>query len=175
MFVCLLSIALVLMAIICCDGAGVDNSVPSIGMKNFSNTGCKSTTRAAWSDDSYFELKATEGNMLYVKHVNAIFNCASNKFDAKVEMESNSITIREYDLTDLDIMMSCQCPFDLGYEIGPLKDGESYSIKVVSGVAQVDPDVVPVTNEVGFSIVYSPSFTEVIVPSRDLSSKKILK
>ena len=69
--VCLLSIALFLMAIICCDGAGVDNSVPSIGMKNFSNTGCKSTTRAAWSDDSYFELKATEGNMLYVKHVNA--------------------------------------------------------------------------------------------------------
>jgi adenosyl cobinamide kinase/adenosyl cobinamide phosphate guanylyltransferase len=48
-----------------------------------------------------------------------------------------------------------------------LKDGESYSVKVVSGVAQVDPDVVPVTNEVGFSIVYSPSFSEVIVPSRE--------
>ena len=173
--VCLLSIALFLITIICCDGASVDNPVPSIGLKNFSNTGCKSTTRAAWSDDSYFELKATEGNMLYVKHVNAIFNCASNKFDAKVEIDGNSITIKEYDLTDLNIMMSCQCPFDLGYEIGPLKDGESYSIKVVSGVAQVDPDVVPVTNEVGFSIVYSPSFTEVIVPSRDLSSKKILK
>ena len=144
--VCLLSIALFLITIICCDGAGVDNPVPSIGMKNFSNTGCKSTTRAAWSDDSYFELKATEGNMLY---------------DAKVEMEGNSITIREYDLTDLDIMMSCQCPFDLGYEIGPLKNGESYSIKVVSGVA------LPVTNGVVFSIVYSPSFSEVIVPSRD--------
>lgn len=108
--VCLLSIALFLMAIICCDGAGVDNSVPSIGMKNFSNTGCKSTTRAAWSDDSYFELKATEGNMLYVKHVNALFNCASNRFDAKVEIDGNSITIKEYDLTDLDIMTSCLCP-----------------------------------------------------------------
>ena len=138
--VCLLSIALFLMAIICCDGAGVDNSVPSIGMKNFSNTGCKSTTRAAWSDDSYFELKAT---------------------DAKVEIDGNSITIKEYDLTDLDIMTSCLCPFDLGYEIGPLKNGESYSIKVVSGVA------LPVTNGVVFSIVYSPSFSEVIVPSRD--------
>ena len=159
--VCLLSIALFLMAIICCDGAGVDNSVPSIGMKNFSNTGCKSTTRATGSDDSYFELKATEGNMLYVKHVNALFNCASNRFDAKVEIDGNSITIKEYDLTDLDIMTSCLCPFDLGYEIGPLKNGESYSIKVVSGVA------LPVTNGVVFSIVYSPSFSEVIVPSRD--------
>ena len=159
--VCLLSIALFLMAIICCDGAGVDNSVPSIGMKNFSNTGCKSTTRATGSDDSYFELKATEGNMLYVKHVNALFNCASNGFDAKVEIDGNSITIKEYDLTDLDIMTSCLCPFDLGYEIGPLKNGESYSIKVVSGVA------LPVTNGVVFSIVYSPSFSEVIVPSRD--------
>ena len=145
--VCLLSIALFLMAIICCDGAGVDNSVPSIGLKNFSNTGCK--------------LKATEGNMLYVKHVNALFNCASNRFDAKVEIDGNSITIKEYDLTDLDIMTSCLCPFDLGYEIGPLKNGESYSIKVVSGVA------LPVTNGVVFSIVYSPSFSEVIVPSRD--------
>ena len=159
--VCLLSIALFLMAIICCDGAGVDNSVPSIGLKNFSNTGCKSTTRAAGSDDSYFELKATEGNMLYVKHVNVWFNCSYSNFDAKVEIDGNSITIKEYDLTDLDIMTSCLCPFDLGYEIGPLKNGESYSIKVVSGVA------LPVTNGVVFSIVYSPSFSEVIVPSRD--------
>ena len=151
--------------IICCNGN--DYPVSNIELKNFSNTGCKPSTRSSESDGSYFELKATEGNMLYVKHVNAIFNCASNKFDAKVEMEGNSITIREYDLTDLDIMMSCQCPFDLGYEIGPLKDGESYSIKVVSGVAQADPDVIPVTNEVVFSIVYSSSFSEVIVPTRD--------
>ena len=156
-----------IVAIICCDGN--DYPVSNIGLKNFSNTGCKPHTRSSGSDDSYFELKATEGNMLYVKHVNAVFNCASNKFDAKVEVDGNSITIREYDLTDLEIMMSCQCPFDLGYEIGPLKNGESYSIKVVSGVA------LPVTNGVVFSIVYSPSFSEVIVPSRDLSSKKILK
>ncbi len=141
--------------IICCDGK--DYPVSNIGLKSFSNTGCKPSTRSSESDGSYFELKATEGNMLYVKHVNAIFNCASNKFDAKVEMDGNFITIREYDLTDPDIMVWCQCPFDLGYEIGPLKDGESYSVKVVSGVGQVDPDAMSVTNEVVFSFVYSPT------------------
>ena len=165
--VCLLSIALFLMTIICCDSASVDNPVPSIGLKNFSNTGCKSITRAAGSDDSYFELKATESNMLYVKHVNAIFNCASFKFDAKAVIDGNSITINEYDMTNLEIMATCQCPFDLGYEIGPLKDGNSYSFKVISGVAQVDPDVIPVTKEVIFSIVYSSTFSKVIVPSHD--------
>jgi hypothetical protein len=154
-----------IVAIICCDGN--DYPVSNIGLKNFSNTGCKPHTRSSGSDDSYFELKATEGNMLYVKHVNAVFNCASNKFDAKVEADGNSITIREYDLTDLEIMMSCQCPFDLGYEIGPLKDGETYSVKVVSGAGQVDPDFMPVTNEVVFSFVYSPTFSQVIVPSQD--------
>lgn len=154
---------LLLVAIICCDGK--DYPVSNIGLKNFSNTGCKPSTRYSESDGSYFELKATEGNMLYVKHVNAIFNCASNKFDAKVEMDGNSINIREYDLTDLSIMMSCQCPFDLGYEIGPLKDGESYSVKVISGAAQVDPDFMPITYEAVFSLVYSPTFSEVIVPS----------
>lgn len=163
--VCLLSIALFMVAIICCDG--YDYPVSSFGLKNFSNTGCKSITRAVGSNDSYFELKATEGNMLYVKHVDAIFNCASNKFDAKVEIDGNSITIREYDLTDFNIMMSCQCPFDLSYEIGPLKDGESYSIKVISGAAQTDPDFMPGTDEVVFSLVYSSTLSKVIVPSQD--------
>ena len=159
--------------IICCDGN--DYPVSNIGLKNFSNTGCKPHTRSSGSDDSYFELKATEGNMLYVKHVNAVFNCASNKFDAKVEADGNSITIREYDLTDLEIMMSCQCPFDLGYEIGPLKDGETYSVKVVSGAGQVDPDAISVTNEVVFSFVYSPTFSQVIVPSQDEIDPELLQ
>ncbi len=73
-----------LMVIASCTGE-MDNSVyqqKEIELKNFSNTGCKPGTRAYGSDGSYFELEATKGNMLYVKHVNALFNCASNKFEA---------------------------------------------------------------------------------------------
>ena len=79
-----------LMAIVGCTG-DVDNPVyqqKEITLKNFSNTGCKPSTRAEntdFTDGSYFELTATQGNMLYVKHVNAVFNCSSRLFEAKAD------------------------------------------------------------------------------------------
>ena len=106
-----------LMVIASCTGE-MDNSVyqqKEIELKNFSNTGCKPGTRASGSDGSYFELEATKGNMLYVKHINALFNCASNKFEAKVAVDGNSITVSEYDMTVNELMITCECPFDLGY------------------------------------------------------------
>ena len=142
---------LLLVAIICCD----DNDYPmsGIALKNFSNTGCKSVTRAVDSDSTYFELKATDGNMLYVKHVNVWFNCSYSNFDAKVEIDGNSITIKEYAISENSsgIASTCICPFDLGYEIGPLKDGESYSIKVINS-----------WQNSAFNIVYSTTLSKVI-------------
>ena len=85
-----------LMVIASCTGE-MDNSVyqqKEIELKNFSNTGCK--PRTSGSDGSYFELEATKGNMLYVKHINALFNCASNKFEAKVAVDGNSITVHTH-------------------------------------------------------------------------------
>ena len=142
---------LLLVAIICCD----DNDYPisGIALKNFSNTGCKSVTRAADSDSTYFELRATHGNMLYVKHVNAEFNCSCSNFHAKVVVDGNSITINEYVIEEYGggIASTCICPFDLGYEIGPLKDGESYSIKVINR-----------WQKAAFNIVYSTTFSKII-------------
>ena len=133
-----------LMVIASCTGE-MDNSVyqqKEIELKNFSNTGCKPGTRASGSDGSYFELEATKGNMLYVKHVNALFNCASNKFEAKVAVDGNSITVSEYDMTVSELMTTCECPFDLGYEIGPLEEGTTYSFKIITckGPAPLYPD-----------------------------------
>ena len=77
-----------LMVIVGCTG-DVDNPVyqqKEITLKNFSNTGCKPSTRAEstdFMDGSFFELTSTQGNMLYVKHVNALFNCSSRLFEAK--------------------------------------------------------------------------------------------
>lgn len=149
-----LLVAFFLVAIICCDGD--DFPVSDIRLENFSNTGCKPVTRSSGSEGSYFELTATEGNMLYVKHVNAIFSCSSSSLGAKVEVDGNSITISEYDMTNSGgIATTCDCPYDLGYEIGPLKDGVSYSIIVITG-----------WNKAIFDIVYSSTFTKVIVPSQ---------
>ena len=158
-----------LMAIAGCTG-DVDNSVyrqMEIELKNFSNTGCKPYTRSGgndYTDGSYFELTAVKGNMLYVKHINAWFNCASNQFEVKVEVDGNSITVSEYDMTVSELATTCVCPFDLGYEIGPLKEGTTYSFKIITckGPAPLFPDITFDTQEVAFNIVYAPTLSRII-------------
>ena len=109
-----------------------------VELKNFSNTGCKGIFVYTENNVPYFELKATANNMLYVKHVNALFNCGSNLFEAKVEADGNSITVTEYDRSDPEYAMACMCKFDLGYDIGPLEEGKNYTIKIITGSAQQD-------------------------------------
>ena len=157
-----------LIAIIGCTG-DVDNPVyrqTEIGLKNLSNTGCKPYTRSGgndYTDGSYFELTATGDNMLYVKHVNVWFNCASNQFEAKVEVDGNSITVSEYDMTVSELATTCVCPFDLGYEIGPLKEGTTYSFKIITckGPAPLIQDMLFETQEVTFDIVYSSKLSKI--------------
>ena len=152
----------------CTDNA--DNPARKIELKNFSNTGCKSYTRAGSTnntDGSYFELTAIGDNMLYVKHVNAMFNCASDKFEVNVEADGNSITITEYDKLNYDYAMACMCAFDLGYEIGPLDEGKTYTIKIITGSAPQDPNIIPANEEVVFEIVYTSGLSKTIVPSQD--------
>ena len=164
----LFMILLASMAIAGCTG-DTDNSVfqqKEITLKNFSNTGCKSSTRTDgndYTDGSYFELEATKGNMLYVKHINALFNCASNKFEAKVAVDGNSITVSEYDMTVNELMTTCECPFDLGYEIGPLEEGTTYSFKIITckGPAPLYPDMLFETQEVAFEIVYTSTLSKI--------------
>ena len=166
---CFIWILCCLMAITGCTG-DTDNLVKQqkgIELKNFTNTGCKPSTRASsnnYTDGSYFELTATEGNMLYVKHVNVMFNCSSRTFEAKVEVDGNSITVSEYDMTVSELVTSCICPFDLGYEIGPLEDGIKYSFKLITykGPAPLFPDITFDTQEVAFNIVYAPTLSRII-------------
>lgn len=155
-----------------------DNPARKIELKNFSNTGCKSYTRAGSTNDtdgSYFELTAIGDNMLYVKHVNAMFNCASDKFEVNVDADGNSIIITEYDKLNPEYAMACMCAFDLGYEIGPLDDGKTYTIKVVTGSAPQDPDMIPANEEVIFEIVYTSDLSKTIVPSQDTIDPALLE
>ena len=160
----------------CTDNA--DNPARKIELKNFSNTGCKSYTRAGSTnnaDGSYFELSAIGDNMLYVKHVNAMFNCASDKFEVNVEADGNSITITEYDKLNPEYAMACMCAFDLGYEIGPLDEGKSYTIKIITGSAPQDPNMIPANEEVVFEIVYTSGLSKTIVPSQDTIDPALLE
>ena len=135
------------------------------GVTNFSNTGCKSAIRTRGErSNGYFELTATKNGGLYVKHVNVYFNCASTRFDARVNIEGQSITVTELDITNSEIMANCICPYDLAYEIGPLENGMTYSMTVITTSAPGidDPSFVVDSEETTFSFVYSPTLSTIV-------------
>ena len=137
-------------------------------LTNFSNTGCKPSAQTRGEEDipnpGCFELKATVNGGLYVKHVNVYFNCISGKFDAKVSIDGQSINVTELDIIKSDEMVPCLCPYDLCYEIGPLEDGVTYSMTVIStydfGIE--DQNIIPTNEKVTFSFVYSPTLSMVV-------------
>ena len=70
-------------------------------------------------------------------------------------------------MTELDVikdgvMVKCICPYDLDYEIGPLKEGETYSMTVVStyDLGIDDPRFTPDSREITFSFVYSSTLSK---------------
>lgn len=104
-------------------------------LTNFTNTGCKSTMsapRRSMEYNEYFELKATKDGGLYVKHVNATFNCVSHKFKAEASLEGQTLKVTELDATHAEYMATCECPFDLGYILGLMKEGATYDMTITT-------------------------------------------
>lgn len=179
LFVSLLFIALV----VCSKDNGnlVTNATPEINcaglageefaLKNFTYTGCKSMTRSR-SLSERFELKAVENGGLLVKHVDVMFNCASSRFEAVASIDGQHISVTEYDTTHSDVGANCECPYDLGYEIGPLEEGVTYIMTITTGTDhESDPNVDPEDDEhMAYSIrdvttimfIYSSTLDDVI-------------
>ena len=127
-------------------GCNQENDTPvaqrkAFELTNFANTGCKNNTRSVddeWKQTvSYAVLQA---GYLYLNHQNAMFNCCPGTLGADVRMEGNNITIGEYEsASDCD----CICTYDLSYEIGPLTEGETYTISI--GQKGLEPEVAEFT------------------------------
>ena len=140
LFVSLLFIALV----VCSKDNGnfVDNANPAVNragragemelaITNFTYTGCKTMTRGRILSER-FELKTVKDGGLLIKHVDVMFNCVSCKFEAEASITGQHISVTEYDATQSDVMTTCECPYDLGYEIGPLENGVTYNMTIVT-------------------------------------------
>ena len=125
--VCLLLLAtLLITVIVCCDEN--DNPAQTLELKNFSNTGCKNSTRAGDDDIKEFvEYAVLHEGYLYVNHQNIWFNCCPGELKAEVSVENHCITVSEWSTEE---MCNCMCPFDMSYEVGPLKEGVTYTIKI---------------------------------------------
>ena len=106
----------------------VDNQ-KEIELKNFSNTGCKNRYMSRAEDDSkeIIEYSVLHKGYLYINHRNVFFNCCPGTIGADIQVEDNKIIIGEYETED---ECDCVCPYDLGYEVGPLVEGKSYTIYI---------------------------------------------
>jgi hypothetical protein len=111
-------------------GAGCDreNANENIQIKDFSYQGCKEIvtdfTKSAESEES-IEYRAIAGGYLYIKHVNAVFNCCPGTIKSDLYVEGNNITIVE---TETDPQCKCICDYDLEYNVGPLSSNEEYTL-----------------------------------------------
>ena len=127
----LLGFCAVLMLYVGMSGCNEKNDIPVVqqqkfSLTNFANSGCKSNTRAGendWKETVCYSV-LHEG-YLYLNHQNAVFNCCPGSLGADVCVEGNLITVGEYESAG---ECDCVCTYDLSYEIGPLKEGETYTL-----------------------------------------------
>ena len=100
--------------------------VENVALKNFANSGCKGNTRAG--DEGRVEIveySVIHNGYLFLNHQNVIFNCCPGELGAKISVDGNIITITE---SETEQGCKCLCPYDLSYEVGPLTEGETYTI-----------------------------------------------
>ena len=149
----------------------VEQPPKEFALANFNNSGCKSIAESRsgiYGFDEHFELNAIADGGLRVRHENVVFNCASSKFEAKAVMEGKTITVTEVDVTKSEVMANCICPYDFEYDIGPLKDGETYSMTVITTVEPLfdDPRITVDSLKTTFSFTYSPTLSKTIPVSQ---------
>jgi hypothetical protein len=116
-----------IIAIFLIGGTGCKKETPneSLGIKEFSYLGCKETKspRASLHGEEYIEYKAVADGYLYIKHVNAVFNCCPDTIKADVSIEGNIITVDE---NETNPICDCICDYDLEYTLGPLTSNNEY-------------------------------------------------
>jgi hypothetical protein len=67
------------------------------------------------------EYDFSDDGILYLKHINADFNCCPDSLDGVVSVEENIITIEEQAVVTSPC--DCECLYDLNYEIFNLEPG----------------------------------------------------
>lgn len=122
------------LTLLCITGCGSTEDVTSIGLRNFSNSGCKleteTETRAANGlfGEEQIIYEASSNGKLMVKHVNALFGCdAKISAEAHLDKDNKTIVINE---TATNESANCLCNYDLTMEVGELQE-TTYTLKVI--------------------------------------------
>jgi len=116
--------------------------------QNFSVSGCKSTTRGLFENET-IEYEARENGLLRIMHNNVLFNCEVIQIYAEMTVNGHTYIVEEK-AQEGPVSVNCVCPYDLGYDIGPLTEGEEYTVSIRKGKSE--------ESEVAkFIFTYSPS------------------
>ena len=113
-------------------------TVPNNPPLNFSVTGCKSTglsNMTGFGTEETIEYEGRENNLLRITHNNVIFNCTVLQIYAEMTVDNNTYIIEEKS-QEGSISANCFCPYDMGYDIGPLKEGEEYKVNIRRGSSE---------------------------------------
>ena len=130
-------------------GVVVGDPVPAVldmtECKDYS-TGIPMVSTSPYMD--CMEYSYVGGNVLYLKHINAAFNCCP-VVDWDIRVEGNTITIEEI---ELEGQCLCLCLYDIDYEIQNLSAG-TYQLVVIEPHRSPDDPVLEFTMD----LVSSPS------------------
>ncbi len=131
-----LAASVLCLATACEDVTGYKDSPVDgyVAPKNFSVSGCKSTTRGLFKDET-IEYEARENGLLRITHNNAVFDCAVERIHAAMTVNGNTYIIEEK-AQEVPVSANCVCPYDLGYDIGPLTEGEEYTVSIRRGKSE---------------------------------------
>lgn len=129
-------------------------STPPVGIL-IGHTECKTLQTGGMADSipsnqECMEYSYDGEGVLLLKHVNAAFNCCPESITADISIEDSVITIEEHESFLNGFACSCNCLYDLDFEIGNLEPGE-YTIKVIS------PYIHPNEEQLEFSTTLSDS------------------
>lgn len=107
-----------------------DEGTTTVNVRNVYTTGCKTegqpsqagsaTTRSPFGAE-YVEYKSKTDGYVYINHANVSYNCCSEEIDVTLTVTGNRISVVE---KETDTSCNCLCPFDVSYEVGPLKAGK---------------------------------------------------
>lgn len=96
--------------------------VPTISLTG--NTECKGAGLKAGEDHSSSQdcvlYRWVPGDTLFIRHVNAGFNCCPEGFRTELNISGDTIVISEYENSAL---CDCNCLFDLEYELTGINRG----------------------------------------------------
>jgi hypothetical protein len=108
--------------------------VKTTGCKDFNSV--NTLSEGTPPDKDCIEYRYDGESILYLKHINAGFNCCPGEIAADIRIDNNNITIKE---AETEPRCFCLCLFDLEYEFKNIKPG-IYKVQVIEPYINQDDE-----------------------------------